>query len=294
MEPVITFVPRLAWGETVTIDCSLPSVPPRRGTTIRAAVRSLARSGVRLFRATAARFAVQGVMLRGKTGATLMLFAVSLDLGRPHEVPVRLLGSLSDAELRMVELEENTRRKDLTPTELSRNLAALADTAAQVDREEAAAVGFTLVPKTDAAEGGRQPDNCSKLEQLGPREQPGSLRRVSERIGVAPSEIVRARQHVAAVEAHPEVADVPQSTAITYAKAVEAQPELKGQPVAPVVNAYREQRQVARQETSAQKEDRLLAIVGDEEGNIARARLRQGAPPHLRGAIRTTCCPPLS
>ena len=51
-------------------------------------------------------------------------------LGWP-EVPVRRYDDLGEVERRMVELEENLRRKDLAPYERSKAIAALAEAAAR-------------------------------------------------------------------------------------------------------------------------------------------------------------------
>lgn len=52
--------------------------------------------------------------------------------------------------------------------------------------------------------------------------EPGSLRRVADRLGVDKKEISDARQHVAAVEEYPELEDQPQSVAIAAAKAIDS------------------------------------------------------------------------
>lgn len=48
------------------------------------------------------------------------------------EIPARLYRDLTDDEKREIELEENVRRKDLTPVERSRNYVSLAETAERV------------------------------------------------------------------------------------------------------------------------------------------------------------------
>lgn len=99
-------------------------------------------------------------------------------------IEVRSLGTLTDAELREIELEENLRRKDLTPTERSRTIAQLAETAAVADRE-------TFRPELGTKPSGGRPA------------EPGSIRRVSERIGVPTSTIQKAQTHVETAEAFP-------------------------------------------------------------------------------------------
>lgn len=121
------------------------------------------------------------------------------------EIPARMYRELTDDEKSEIELEENLRRKDLTPYEQSRNLVKLAETAAKVD--EASFV---------------QPVNERKLNAT----KPGSLRRVAERVGVGASTIVNAQSHVAAVERYPELQSIPtQKDALTIAKNLDALPE---------------------------------------------------------------------
>lgn len=118
-------------------------------------------------------------------------------------VEVRRLGELTDIELREIELEENLRRKDLTPYERSRNMVELAETAAQAD-----------VSSTDSPKVGR------------PQER-GSLRQVADRVGVDKQTIANARVHVAAVERYPELASMTQSDALTIARNLDDLPDDK-------------------------------------------------------------------
>lgn len=114
-----------------------------------------------------------------------------------------------------MELEENIRRKDLTRYERSRAMVQAKEVAAEVDKRAA-----ELVPKLGSNPGPGRPDS------------PGSTLRAAERLGVPRQSLERAEQHVA-VEKYPEVNDEPQSVAITYAKAVEAEPELRQPDVPP-------------------------------------------------------------
>ncbi len=120
-------------------------------------------------------------------------------------VEVRTLGDLSDEEVRAIELEENLRRKDLTPYERSKNVVALVETAAEVDRSE-------FRPTVGQKPRGR------------PAEA-GSLRRVAERVGIPAQTIQRARDHVGAVDSYPELAPLPQADALKIATKLDAMPE---------------------------------------------------------------------
>lgn len=110
-------------------------------------------------------------------------------------VPVTRLGDLTETQLREVELEENLRRKDLTPVEVSRIMIALAEVV-----------------------GRRQTETRSIAERVygtrGPAPEPASLRSVADEMGVSPQTIIRARDHVEAVDEHPELEPLPQAQAI--------------------------------------------------------------------------------
>lgn len=127
------------------------------------------------------------------------------------EIEVRRWDGLNEAQKREIELEENTRRKDLTPYERSKWTVELNNQAAANDATELR----------------------SKLERNSVRGRPeeaGSLRRVADRIGIPAAEIIRARQHVAAVERHPELISLPQRPAIETANVLDqATPEQRAE-----------------------------------------------------------------
>ncbi|MDP9355970.1 MAG: ParB N-terminal domain-containing protein [Chloroflexota bacterium] len=121
------------------------------------------------------------------------------------EIEARRWGSLSDAERDEIELEENVRRKDLTPYERSKATVRLAEKAAEVDRARF------------RSESERNP--------AGRPEKAGSLRRVAERIGTPAPTIHLAKQHVQAVDHYPELAPMPQRDAVKIASKLDAMPE---------------------------------------------------------------------
>lgn len=104
-------------------------------------------------------------------------------------IPVRDFGDLTDAERREIELEENLRRKDLTPFERSKTLAKQAEVAAEVLREESEPRGIPF--KLNENPG---PGRPSKVD---------AKVRIAERIGVAQSEVTKAEQHVETAEQFP-------------------------------------------------------------------------------------------
>ena len=113
------------------------------------------------------------------------------------EIPARLYSELTDDERREIELEENLRRKDLTPYERSKTLDNLVKKAAEVLAGSA---------KTDRSKGGR-PSKLAVSEVA-----------VSKRINVPQKTINDAQRHVAAVEKYPELAglDITQKDVLTF------------------------------------------------------------------------------
>lgn len=120
-------------------------------------------------------------------------------LGR-EEVETRTMADLTEKEKRLIELEENTKRKALTEFEASKNLAELAEAAKEVLREE-----FLPPSSKNPSEGGRP-------------EKPDSESKVAERIGVPQQTINEAKRHVAAVEQFPALESLPKKEAIRTAK----------------------------------------------------------------------------
>lgn len=116
-------------------------------------------------------------------------------------LPVTLLGDLTDAERREIELEENLRRKDLTPAEEARVMVQLAETAREVIRQQPEEQVF---PEDDFGD-----DDVKDVSaQVGPKpsgrpSQAVSTRSVSERIGIPRATIQRAEQHVETADQHP-------------------------------------------------------------------------------------------
>lgn len=115
-----------------------------------------------------------------------------------REIAIRRLGDLTDQQRREIELDENVRRKDLTAYERSKFVTELVDTAKE-------SITGTL------------PDS-GRVSRRGPAPDLTSDRRIAERVGIPQQTIQEARQHVAAVEAHPEMADWPQRQVLDYVR----------------------------------------------------------------------------
>ena len=126
-----------------------------------------------------------------------------------QEVEIRRWGTLTEAERRELELEENLRRKDLTAHERSKNTVELAQAAEHVDRETG-----EISTESAGKSRGRPP-------------VPGSKERVSERIGIPVSTINDAKKHVAAAEKYTflQGPDWKQYRAMEVAEALDKLPE---------------------------------------------------------------------
>jgi ElaB/YqjD/DUF883 family membrane-anchored ribosome-binding protein len=117
-------------------------------------------------------------------------------------IEVTNIGMLSEAARREIELEENLRRKDLAAYERDRDLTRLVETAAEVLKEQQSkAVDLRTESVRKSTDGSSAPSD-DKTRRGRPREA-GSLRRISERIGVPVQTIQDAKKHVETAEAFP-------------------------------------------------------------------------------------------
>lgn len=117
------------------------------------------------------------------------------------EIEVKVIGDISEKELRILELEENIRRKDLTELEKSKNLVELAEIKEQELKDKLS---------TDSV------DKC-KREAHRPI-NPISTKNISKEIGIPVQTLKDAKQHVKAVEEFPPLEDLPKYQAIETAK----------------------------------------------------------------------------
>lgn len=126
------------------------------------------------------------------------------------EIEAKVLEDISEKELRVLELEENIRRKDLTELEKSKNLVELAEIKEQELKE-----------KEYFAE--------SAKKSRGQPQKVNGLKQVAEEIGVPIKTLHDAKQHVKAVEEFPPLADLPKYQAMETAKELrKASPEEQG------------------------------------------------------------------
>jgi hypothetical protein len=150
-------------------------------------------------------------------------------LGRT-EIEVRVFEDLTEAERREIELEENLRRKDLTPYERSKNLVQLATSAAARLHDQ----------------GQTSADFSSTVDEKSPRGRPqraDAEAKVAAELGVAQSTLTLAKQHTKAVARYPELQGLTQREALRIEKELDRLPE-----------DARDQRQAALRDEAAQRE----------------------------------------
>ncbi|MEK3770093.1 ParB N-terminal domain-containing protein [Paenibacillus sp. FSL R5-0887] len=120
-------------------------------------------------------------------------------LGR-EEVETKTIADLTEKEKRLIELEENTKRKALTEFESSKNLLELAEATKEILKEEYSAPG------------------AEKESERGRPSKPDSEAKVAERLGIPERTINEAKHHVSAVEQFPALESLGKKEAIKTAK----------------------------------------------------------------------------
>lgn len=153
-------------------------------------------------------------------------------------VPYTLLEALTVREVREIELQENIRRKDFTEYELSKARTTLYEVIEERLIEEAEKrlnLGENRPEEIEESnpieEADSRDDFCLTVRQKpqGGRPvgsgKPNNIRAIAEEAGVDKQTVTNDRAHVAAVEAHPELKDVPKMNAIHAAKTAAKLPE---------------------------------------------------------------------
>lgn len=129
------------------------------------------------------------------------------------EIEAKVLEDISNKELRVLELEENIRRKDLTELEKSKNLVELAEIKEQEIKKNLKVMADSA--KTNS--GGRPPASGVALKDI------------ADNIGVSRETLRDARQHIKAVEEFPLLESLPKYQAMETAKELrKAPPEEQG------------------------------------------------------------------
>lgn len=126
------------------------------------------------------------------------------------EIEAKVLEDISEKELRILEPEENIRRKDLTELEKSKNLVELAEIKEHEIKKQLAVKVMADSAKTTS--GGRPP-----LAGI-------SMKDVAADIGVPRKTLHDAKQHVKAVEEFPPLENLPKYQAIETAKELRSAP----------------------------------------------------------------------
>ncbi len=128
-------------------------------------------------------------------------------------IEVRQLGELSTQELRLLELEENIRRKNLTSYEMNKTIG-----------EYVAAVKEEL--EAEAADKELRPESGQNQKQAGRPSQAASTRKVAARTGIPRQTAEKAQFHVETADAFPFMQSWPQY------QVLEAREQVAGIPVA--------------------------------------------------------------
>ncbi|MGL5434962.1 MAG: ParB N-terminal domain-containing protein [Lachnospiraceae bacterium] len=187
------------------------------------------------------------------------------------EIEAKVLENISERELRVLELEENIRRKDLTELEKSKNLVELAEIKEQELKGKAETDSFHGVREKSGgrAESAHLNDSnvgkCSESEHLNNPNKIG-VRTVAKEIGVAPITLHDAKQHVAAVEEFPALAEFPKYKAIETAKELRQAPPEEQEKILDFA-------QRKTQTLSAQKEDDYYSYI-DECSKMSKKYLK--------------------
>lgn len=117
------------------------------------------------------------------------------------EIEAKVLKDISEKELRILELEENIRRKDLTELEKSKNLVELAEIKEQELREKLST------------------ESVDKYKREAHRPiNPVSIQNISKELGTPVQTLKDAKQHVKAVEEFPSLENLPKYQAIETAR----------------------------------------------------------------------------
>ena len=150
-----------------------------------------------------------------------------------REIEAKVLEDISEKELRILELEENIRRKDLTELEKSKNLVELAEIKEQELKEKVKV--FTESVKTN------EETNCTEsvhlnnpnsqefctdsVRNVGRPKIPTSIGSIADEIGVPKQSLYDAKQHVKAVEEFPPLENQAIETAKELRKALPEEQE---------------------------------------------------------------------
>ena len=136
------------------------------------------------------------------------------------EIEVKVLEDISERELRVLELEENIRRKDLTELEKSKNLVELAEIKEQELREKLSTDSLDKCKREFLS------DSDTNSGQVGRPKNPISMRAVAEELDIPRVNLIDAKQHVKAIEDFPPLENFPKYQAIETAKELrKASPE---------------------------------------------------------------------
>lgn len=136
------------------------------------------------------------------------------------EIEAKVLEDISEKELRILELEENIRRKDLTELEKSKNLVELAEIKEQELKEKIVELNCT----ESVHLGNKEYFSDSEKKSRGQPPKVNGLKQIAEDIGIPITTLHDAKQHVKAVEEFPPLENLPKYQAIETAKELRKAP----------------------------------------------------------------------
>ncbi|MPW25979.1 hypothetical protein GC105_09265 [Alkalibaculum sp. M08DMB] len=137
---------------------------------------------------------------------------LACERNKMKEIDVKMLGELSKREIKILELEENIKRKDFTEIEKSRALTKLAELKAEELREKS-----EMEFRSDSEQNENEnAENNNVVDGFRPANI--SEREIVKTIDIPRSTLRDAKQHVEAVGKYPELGDLPKYKAIETAK----------------------------------------------------------------------------
>ena len=142
------------------------------------------------------------------------------------EIEAKVMEDISEKELRILELEENIRRKDLTELEKSKNLVELAEIKEQELKEKVKVLTDSVHLNDPNKEVINYLADSAKKATGRPEGSyiPTSLRNIAAEMGVSRETLRDAKQHVKAVEEFPPLENLPKYQAIETAKELRKAP----------------------------------------------------------------------
>ena len=135
------------------------------------------------------------------------------------EIPARLYSDLTEAERDEIELEENEERLPLSPYELSKQMVRKAEKVAPIIAEKRKQA-LSLMMHEDKMGQSVISSTVDEIKETRGRKSQYAVphKDIAQALGIGEGTLVRAEQHVTAVEKYPELAglDITQKDVLTF------------------------------------------------------------------------------